>query len=350
VRGTALLAALPATLALAGCEFGPAVSLDSPWDPRNADGDADGDGVDNGEDECPAPAATVCGGRTWQCDGGTAGCGCCNGCPAGTRVPDGWSCIPQTGDSGFQMGSPDDELGRGGDQEALHTVRLGRSVLMAQTEVTQRQWRRLMRNDPSYFDDCGPHCPVEQVSWYAALAYCNALSKREGLAECYTLDDCMGTAGEGLSCEEVRLSGGLSCEGYRLPTEAEWERAARAGTETALFSGDLEDRDADPSMDGAGWYDGNSEDRPHPAGGKAVNPWGLYDVHGNVFEWVWDAYGEYEASAEDPLGPADGDKRVFRGGSWAKPAWACRSGSRSSGPPDERFVEVGFRVARSVVP
>ena len=251
----------------------------------------------------------------------------------------------------FTMGSPPDEEGREAD-EIQHEVRLSAAVWLKETEVTQAEWAEVMGTSPSYFGECGEGCPVERVSWWDALEYCNTLSKREGLQPCYELERCTAGAGGGCadgellctggySCESV-LFAGPSCEGYRLPTEAEWEHAARAGTTTAFFSGDITQADRsplDPALDAVGWYGGNSAAAyagaqscstwfggattcgPQAVAGKLANSWGLYDTTGNVWEWVWDWYdgGYYDARPEldsDPAGPPQGRNRVFRGGSW----------------------------------
>jgi formylglycine-generating enzyme required for sulfatase activity len=236
----------------------------------------------------------------------------------------------------FTMGSPADELGRY-DDETQHQVTLTRAFELKATEVTQAEWRAVMGNNPSGFQDCGDDCPVEQVSWDDAVDYCNALSAQQGLAPCYDGD---------------RNFPGLDCGGYRLPTEAEWEYAARAGTQTAFYTGDItypECRPLDPNLDAAGWYCGNDDGSKHPVGQKQPNAWGLYDMHGNVWEWVNDWYGDYPAGAAvDPLGSPVGDGRVERGGSWDRYARSARSANRYRGSPDYRRDSIGFRPARSL--
>ena len=260
----------------------------------------------------------------------------------GDCVEDGEDPFPDDPDQGmvriaageFWMGSPGDEANRGGDEER-HRVGISRPYLIKATEVTQAEWEAVMGDTPSRFGDCGGSCPVETVSWYGAVEFCNALSRSEGLEECYAV-----------SGQTVTWPRGLDCLGYRLPTEAEWEYAVRAGTDTAYHTG----ADA-AALDRAGWYERNSGGRTHPVEQKEANAWGLYDMHGNVWEWVWDAYRQdYEAlSASDPHQDA-GVSRVYRGGSWGSVAQGCRAANRSRYTPSYRSYYLGFRPARSIVP
>ncbi len=242
----------------------------------------------------------------------------------------------------FTMGSPEDELrlglGRFGD-ETQHRVTVTRAFALKATEVTQAEWRAVMGTDPSGFADCGDTCPVEQVSWFDAVDYVNRVSDAEGLPRCYADD-------------ADRTFAGLDCTGYRLPTEAEWEYAARAGTQTAYHTGVNTQTDCndDPNLNLAGWYCGNSGDTTHPVGQKQVNAWGLYDMHGNVWEWVHDWGAAYPAGAAvDPAGPAsDRMFRVYRGGSWNNDAQNVRSAYRFSYTPARRRNFLGFRPSRSL--
>ena len=239
----------------------------------------------------------------------------------------------------FTMGSPAGELGRD-DDEVQHQVTITRAFELKATEVTQAEWQAVMGNNPSYFAACGGNCPVENVSWYDAVDYMNRLSDNEGLARCYAND-------------AERAFAGLDCPGYRLPTEAEWEYAARAGTQTAFYTGGIthpfDCEPLDPNLDLAGWYCGNAGDTTHPVGLKQVNAWGLYDMHGNVLEWVQDWYGGYPAGAAvDPLGSAAGVVRVVRGGSWSLVAGFARSAGRFWFDPGPRNFNFGFRPARSL--
>jgi len=223
----------------------------------------------------------------------------------------------------FMMGSPAGEAGRS-DNESLHRVTITRPFSLQVTEVTQGQYRALMSINPSKFSSCGDDCPVEQVSWREAAAYANALSRMDGLPECYTGDEFKG----------------LSCKGYRLPTEAEWEYAARAGSTGARHG----------NLDAIAWYRSNSGGKTHPVGKKQPNAWGLYDMIGNVWEWTNDWYEKnYSGSATDPTGPVGGSERVNGGGgSWNFDASYCRSARRGGSVPDSRFYTLGFRLARSL--
>jgi formylglycine-generating enzyme required for sulfatase activity len=211
----------------------------------------------------------------------------------------------------FQMGSPTTESGRNPVSEQDHPVTLTTDFWMAESEVTQRQYRNLTGSSPSYFK--GDDLPVEQVSWYDAVAYCNALSIKEGLQPCYQIN--------GMT---VGWGDGLKCTGYRLPTEAEWEYAAHppSGSRTVYAGSD--------TVDGVAWYIGNSGNTTHAVKTKTANGRGLYDLSGNVFEWVWDWYqSNYEAlPATDPIGPTTGASRVIRGGSWDYPASDSRVAGR----------------------
>ena len=178
--------------------------------------------------------------------------------------------------------------------------------------VTQEQYKRVMASNPSEFK--GPQNPVDSVRWDDAMEFCQKLS----------------------ALAKERAAGRV----YRLPTEAEWEYACRAGTTTQYSFG----HDAG-SLDKYGWYGGNSNGKAHPVGEKLANPWGLYDMHGNVREWCADLYGGYPGgSVTDPTGAESGSRRVLRGGSWYNPAEYCRSAVRSGFDPSIRLIYHGFRV------
>lgn len=276
------------------------------------------------------------------------------------RLPatEGRPAMVPIGAGSFLMGSPDDETGRL-DGETPHRVTLTRSYWMAETPVTQAQYRAVTGRNPARFqglpeDDTRP---VEQVSWRDAVAYCNTLSETNGLMSCYAID---GTD----------VAWRREADGYRLPTEAEWEYAARAGTATATYAGDLDikgDQNA-PVLDAIAWYGGNSgadhpkawgssgwaeKQHPHertatqPVGSKQPNEWGLYDTLGNLWEWVWDWRADYPTMPiKDPAGPHRGVERVIRGGSFDDAARRVRAACRFGWHPGFRSGSLGFRVVR----
>lgn len=261
----------------------------------------------------------------------------------------------------YTIGSPADELGRGRDEQ-VHEVTLTHAFAIAHTEVTRGQWIDIMHTRPRAFEECGDECPVANISWLDAIAYTNQLSAESGFDPCYVVE------GSGRA-RTVTWSAGFECEGYRLPSEAEWEVAARAGSVSALSNGDLRflERDMiDPRANEVAWYGSNSHaeyngasdcrswSQSHdscgiqPVSRKRPNAYGLYDMHGNVAEWVWDRYGPYpDGRVVDPSGPEAGTQRVTRGGGWNEAAAATRSAARSANTPVGR-MNVGFRVARTL--
>jgi formylglycine-generating enzyme required for sulfatase activity len=245
------------------------------------------------------------------------------------------------------MGSPESEPGRLASEEE-HEVTLTRWFEIMETEVTQEQFEALMAYNPSNFTSCGSNCPVEQVSWSEAAAYANAMSADAGLAECYS---CSGS-GDSMTCTPSRaFETPYDCPGYRLPTEAEWEYAARAGTTEATYNGTstlIECESPNEVLDPIAWFCGNSSDTTHPAGDKTPNDWGLYDMLGNVFEFVHDWYGEYIGDETDPWGPDTGTNRVERGGSWVHYASHARSAFRIGFDPGSRTYSLGIRLARTL--
>ncbi|MFF7156030.1 SUMF1/EgtB/PvdO family nonheme iron enzyme [Streptomyces sp. NPDC008139] len=188
---------------------------------------------------------------------------------------------------------------------------------MAAVPVTQEAYAEVTGRRPSSVE--GRRLPVEGVSWWDAAEFCDALSRREGLTPAYALDR-----------EAERAEWDAAADGYRLPTEAEWEYACRAGTTGPRYG----------QLDAVAWHQGNSDGRAHPVGGKEPNAFGLYDMLGNVWNWCWDVY-----DAE-----VYGTYRVLRGGGWADEHWSCRASVRRRSHPTFGIDDVGFRVARSTVP
>lgn len=222
----------------------------------------------------------------------------------------------------FTMGSPEDEEGHR-DNETQHTVTLTQGFHIGTTEVTQELYEAVMGDNPSSHSSCAT-CPVVSVDWYDAVKFCNALSKLEGLKPAYSISGDNVTRNQGAS-------------GYRLPTEAEWEYAARAG-ETHPYAGS-------DDVDAVAWYSGNSSGKTHPVATKAPNAWGLYDMSGNVFEWTGDWYDYYDTSRDkDPQGPSTGDARVYRGGGLRNLADLSRAAFRNCLNPDLADRNLGFRV------
>ncbi len=220
------------------------------------------------------------------------------------------------------------------DERPVHTVTLTRDFYMSKYETTQAQYVAVTANPSRFTGD--NNRPVEEVSWFDAIRFANALSASEGLNPCYDNDgNVLGGAG----------GNPYQCEGYRLPTEAEWEYAARAGTTTDYYFGD----DTGQLGDHA-WHINNSGSTTHPVGQKQPNAWGLYDMHGNVWEWVYDWYGSsyYSGSpSTNPPGPQAGSTRVGHGGGWDTTAPFQRSANRFTGTPGVRNPYLGFRLVRT---
>jgi formylglycine-generating enzyme required for sulfatase activity len=252
----------------------------------------------------------------------------------------------------FMMGSPLTELGRYA-WEPQHEVTLTRNFWLMTTEITQQQFLEVMGYNPSWFsaagrgEDCGPDCPVELVDWHEVAAYTNGLSQLEGLGECYS---CTGTASTRIDCTPSEsYATAYDCPGYRLPTEAEWEYAARGGTTTATYNGDLDVvTGVSAVVEPIAWYSENSSDSTQPVGTKRANIYGLYDMLGNVWEWCHDWYESYPLDAEiDPPGAVRGSYRVVRGNSWSFDARNTRAADRGNSSPGRHYAYVGGRVARS---
>jgi formylglycine-generating enzyme required for sulfatase activity len=208
------------------------------------------------------------------------------------------------------------------EEKPAHEVTLTQPYYLGKFEVTQEQYQQVTGVDPSHFK--GREQPVEEVSWNDAQEFCKKVSE---------VARSSGSRGDPEGRPTV----------IRLPTDAEWEHACRAGTKTTYYTGDREGE-----LDRAAWYDKNSGGTTHPVGKKVPNAWGVHDMHGNVCEWCSDWYEDYEAGAvTDPQGPAQGQYRVLRGGSWGHLAWDCRSSYRGGDDPNNRDGYLGFRVAVS---
>ena len=217
----------------------------------------------------------------------------------------------------FMMGSPSGFLGIGGEDgrykdETQHKVILSQGFYLGKHEVTQGQWQKVMGNNPSHFKDCGSTCPVEQISWDGAQSFIQKLNSQTD-----------------------------NRYGYRLPTEAEWEYACRSGKQERYCGGEAENTLA--------WYWNNSDEKTHPVGQKASNHWGLYDMSGNVWEWVqdWYDYDYPNNTVTDPQGASGGSYRVGRGGSWRRSARYLRAAARSYNSPGAQNYNLGFRLART---
>ncbi len=279
-------------------------------------------------------------------------------------APDGFVMIPA---GSFTMGSEDSEPCRDPD-ETLHQVTLTRSFYMLSTEVTRQMWADLKAVQPDLPDDPSNtqysptmQHPVQQVSWFESVLYANLLSLQHGFHQCYYKDAAFTVPVDGWNYLNEPIYCDFQADGYRLPTESEWEYACRAGT-TGSFSCDEPDYTSDncvscdpgihPVLENYCVYCCNVPDMSAPVGSKLPNPWNLFDMHGNVYEWCWDYYGEYPAgSVTDPTGAVSGDTRVRRGGAWYHcGARYCRSAYRHYVSANYRKYSLGFRIVQTVAP
>jgi formylglycine-generating enzyme required for sulfatase activity len=261
----------------------------------------------------------------------------------------------------FTMGSPTTEPNRSND-ELPHQVTLTKSFYTGKYQVTQEQYQAVMGSNPSSFTtavdgESGTpgKLPVEMVSWYDALVFCNKLSMMEGLDPVYSISGSTAPDDWGAvptssddTWNTVTMVPGAN--GYRLPTEAEWEYACRAGTTTAWYTDNTEA--GTPHLNTAAWYSNNAGSKTHQVGLKISNAWGLYDMHGNVCEWCWDRYGTYASGNQtDPLGEVPGTYyypyRMERGGDWHSNVQYLRSAYRGNFHPYSRLIYIGFRLVRS---
>jgi formylglycine-generating enzyme required for sulfatase activity len=221
----------------------------------------------------------------------------------------------------FVIGSPADEPGRIPEEETQVEVTISTGFWLGQSPVTQSQWQGVMQNNPSYFDKQGLAHPVENISWHQAINFCHTLNKEFG----------------------VYLPEGYI---FTLPSEAQWEYACRAGTRTIYYSGNTL-----TELSGVAWHAGNSSGHSHPVGKKAPNLWGLYDMHGNVFEWCFDSPSDYPSHpTTDWIGTDNRSLRVIRGGSWKTTPDDCslRCACRGYVEPEVKSPWIGFRLCLSV--
>jgi formylglycine-generating enzyme required for sulfatase activity len=231
----------------------------------------------------------------------------------------------------FIMGSPLDEMGRESD-ETQHSVTISKGFFISETEVTQGQWKKLMGDNPSGFNNLGPDRPVEQVSWNDCMVFIDKLNSVEGT------------------------------DTYRLPTEAEWEYACRAGSTSAFAGGDITETSCKliPALADMAWYCANSRSETHPVKTKKPNAWGLYDMHGNVHEWCLDSCtsrnvwtrrtgvitATYIDGVIDPVS-TKGELKIFRGGCWNQSSRYARSADRNYFKPIARRTYIGFRLVKT---
>jgi formylglycine-generating enzyme required for sulfatase activity len=249
----------------------------------------------------------------------------------------------------FTMGSPANEPERW-DDEVQHRVTVS-TFYMSKYEVTQAEYESVMETNPSYFK--GANLPVENVSWYNAVEYCNALSQREGLTPAYTIDKSRSDPNNKSENDRIKwlVTRNPNANGYRLPTEAEWEYACRAGTTTPFNTGNnITTNQA--NYDGYGPYNNNAKgthrEETTPVGSFAANQWDLHDMHGNVWEWCWDWYDDYTSGTQtNPPGAVSGAYRVLRGGSWYDIAGYVRSAHRRDDDSVYGNYGIGFRLVRN---
>ena len=224
----------------------------------------------------------------------------------------------------FTMGSPNNERQRNRD-ETQHTVTIN-SFYIDPYEVTQKDYREIMGNNPSYFS--GDNLPVENITWFDAVNYCNKLSEKRGLTPVYSIEG-----------NTVRWN--RTANGYRLLTEAEWEYAARGGNKSRGYK-----YSGSNNPDAVAWYDVNSGNKTHPVAQKQSNELGLYDMSGNVYEWCQDWYGDYSSNSQtNPIGASNGGFRVLRGGSYFMDRSGVRVSFRSRYMPDCGHFNDGVRLA-----
>jgi len=279
---------------------------------------------------------------------------------------DGWCRIPA---GCFVMGSPPGEYFRGRYTETRVQVTLSHAFLIQQHEMTQEEWTALGFDNPStakpYLVDCDqPDCPVGNVNYFEAADFANAMSDAHGLPNCYAFEGCRIDPNWGMVCDHVRSVAPTvyECDGFRLPTQAEWEYAARAGTSTAYYSGDITKYDnatgnvcrVETNLEPIAWYCANAGDpsTTHPVMQKRPNAWGLYDVLGNAGEWANDEFkglGYGTDPLTDPGGvPVGNGQGVLRGGAANSWPTICRVAFHYEVSTDSRDPGVGFRLVRTL--
>jgi len=271
------------------------------------------------------------------------------------------ACVPS---GKFIMGSADNEVGRGQDEGPQHEIEISSFECML-FAVTRRLYADVVGEDPTvrwieYARGSGQpvehrhtapdSLPVGWLTWLEAIKFCNFLSRSKGLPTCYVISG----GADAVASNDARVEWQTDSDGYRLPTEAEWEFACRAGTRTRWSHGDEE---ADLSR--YAWYRDNAGGlphavkeiwpNPHPVGEKSPNPWGLYDMHGNVYEWCYDSPRTYSSKIERcPIGDPKSIHRAIRGGSTVTPASSLRSAARNSSVRTKVSIGIGFRCVRSI--
>lgn len=267
----------------------------------------------------------------------------------------------------FVQGSPKTEPGRFANEGPQRLVKLTHGFWMWKTEVTQRTFKSVMGYNPSQFKSCGPSCPVEQINWFQAIHLANSLSKQQGLSACFIC----GGEKQSVSCElkqQYQRQAYYKCPGWRLPTEAEWEYAARAGNQGMSPSKKRTHSLArhQKKLASYAWFSNNSDikykggfqcnrtDSPrrcgtHPVGSKQPNAWGLHGLLGHVWEWCYDWYSPTytKGRTEDPIGAPQGTNRIGRGGSWNSPARLLRNANRGRLNPKHGYSSIGVRLVRT---
>ncbi len=295
----------------------------------------------------------------------------CRHSPVVAACSSGWCRIPA---GCFIMGSPESELWRGEYTERPTAVTLTRAFELRQFEVTRQEWSELVPLMPekppkvqAATATCtDPDCPLRYVTWFEALRFANLLSEHHDppLATCYELSGCQSDMGHGMTCAVAALRAPTiyECEGYRLPTEAEWEYAARAGTRTAFYTGGITTTDPtaqdapEPNLDPIAWYKANSGATTHPVGQKRPNRWMLFDMLGNVWEWTNDqaVFHDLPGPLSDPAtetAPSTKfaqDSRVTKGGEAGMGTYVSRVGGRVYPNSDGVWAGIGFRLVRTL--